>query len=69
LHGEDLIKFKIVDEIIPEPLGGAHREPQEVALRLKTALIKYLKKATQLGLKELLDQRYKKYRDIGEFLE
>src|SRR3984885_333038 len=35
LHGEDLIKFKIVDEIIPEPLGGAHREPQEVALLLK----------------------------------
>ena len=69
LHGEDLIKFKIVDEIIVEPLGGAHRDPQEVALRLKTALLKYFKKAVTLSTKELLDLRYKKYRDIGEFIE
>ena len=69
LHGEELIKFKIVDEIIPEPVGGAHREPQEVATALKAALLKYLKKASSLSTKELLDARYKKYRDIGEFIE
>ena len=69
LHGEELIKFKIVDEIIPEPLGGAHRDPQEVAIRLKAAFLKYFKKATQLSSQELLDARYKKYRDIGEFIE
>jgi acetyl-CoA carboxylase carboxyl transferase subunit alpha len=69
LHGEDLIKFKIVDEIIPEPLGGAHRDPQEVADHLKEALIKYLKKVSALSPQELLDARYKKYRDIGEFIE
>jgi len=69
LHGEDLIKFKIVDEIVPEPLGGAHREPQEVADNLKAALIKYLKKSSTLSTKEILDARYKKYRDIGEFVE
>jgi acetyl-CoA carboxylase carboxyl transferase subunit alpha len=69
LHGEDLIKFNIVDEIIPEPLGGAHREPQEVALNLKAALVKYFKKASLLSPQELLDARYKKYRDIGEFIE
>jgi len=69
LHGEELIKFKIVDEIIPEPLGGAHRDPQEVALRLKAAVLKYFKKAASLTTKELLDARYKKYRDIGEFIE
>ena len=69
LHGEDLIKFKIVDEIIPEPLGGAHREPQEVATALKTAIMKYFKKAASLSTQELLDARYKKYRDIGEFIE
>jgi acetyl-CoA carboxylase alpha subunit len=45
LHGEHLEKFGIVDEIIPEPLGGAHRDPEEVAARLKTALIKFIKKA------------------------
>ena len=69
LHGEDLIKFNIVDEIIPEPLGGAHREPQEAALLLKTALIKYFKKASILSPQELLNARYKRYRDIGEFIE
>jgi acetyl-CoA carboxylase carboxyl transferase subunit alpha len=69
LHGEDLIKFNIVDEIIPEPLGGAHRDPQEVALALKASLIRYFKKALQLSPKELLDARYKKYRSIGEFIE
>jgi acetyl-CoA carboxylase carboxyl transferase subunit alpha len=69
LHGEDLIKFKIVDEIVPEPLGGAHRDPQEAAIFLKNALLKYFKKASTLGPKELLDARYKKYRDIGEFNE
>jgi len=69
LHGEDLIKFNIVDEIISEPLGGAHREPQEVAADLKAALLKYFKKAMTLSPKELLDSRYKKYRSIGEFIE
>jgi acetyl-CoA carboxylase carboxyl transferase subunit alpha len=69
LHGEHLEKFGIVDEIIAEPLGGAHRNPDEVAARLKTSLIKFLKKAAALSSQELLDARYKKYRDIGEFIE
>ena len=69
MHGEDLIKFKIVDEIIPEPLGGAHRDPQEVALNLKAALLKYFKKAATLSTDEILDARYKKFREIGEFIE
>ena len=69
LHGEDLIKFKIVDEIIPEPLGGAHRDPLEVAQRLKASLLKYFKKVSTLTTQDLLDARYKKYRDIGEFVE
>jgi acetyl-CoA carboxylase carboxyl transferase subunit alpha len=69
LHGEDLIKFNIVDDIIPEPLGGAHRDPQEVASNLKAALVKYFKKVSSLSAEEILDIRYKKYRDIGEFVE
>ena len=69
MHGEDLIKFNIVDEIIPEPLGGAHRDPQEVALNLKAALLKYFKKTAALSAEEILDARYKKFREIGEFIE
>ncbi|MBF0490444.1 MAG: acetyl-CoA carboxylase carboxyltransferase subunit alpha [Candidatus Omnitrophica bacterium] len=69
LHGEDLIKFHVVDEIIPEPLGGAHRNPEETAASLKAALLKNLKKLTSLSTKDLLEERYNKFRDIGQFIE
>ncbi len=69
LHGEDLEKFGIVDEIVPEPLGGAHRGPTEVAANLKTAILKHLKKLSSLSLDALAEGRYKKYRSIGEFVE
>lgn len=69
MHGEDLEKFGIVDEIIPEPLGGAHRGPEEVAADLKTALLKHLKKLSALKTEDLLEKRYNKYRNIGEFVE
>ena len=67
LNGEHLIKFGVVDEIIPEPLGGAHRNPEEVAADLKKAILKNLKELSSLSKKELLDSRYKKFRSIGEF--
>ncbi len=69
LHGEDLQKFGIVDEIIEEPQGGAHRNGQETAEDLKAALLKHLKKLTSQDTDKLLENRYQKYRDIGEFLE
>ena len=69
LHGEDLIKFNIVDEIVPEPLGGAHRGGEETAANLKSVLLKHLKKITNLSIEDLLEARYKKYRDIGEFVD
>ncbi len=69
MHGEDLEKFGIVDEIIPEPEGGAHRGAEEVAANLKTALLKHLKKLTALSTEDLLEKRYTKYRSIGEFIE
>ncbi len=69
LHGEDLIKHKVVDEIISEPTGGAHRNPEETAVNLKTALLRNLKKLTSLSTKDLLENRYNKYRDIGQFIE
>lgn len=69
LHGESLEKFGIVDEMIPEPLGGAHRDPEAIAGRLKEALLKFFKKTTSLSPQELLDARYQKYRHIGQFIE
>lgn len=69
MYGEDLIKFAIVDEIVREPLGGAHRNPEETAANLKSALLKQLKNLSSLSETDLLQARYKKYRNIGEFVE
>ena len=69
LTGEHLIKFGIVDEIIPEPLGGAHHDAEAVAAVLKESLLKQLKRLKGLSTKELIDTRYEKYRAIGKFTE
>ncbi|HLD69274.1 MAG TPA: carboxyl transferase domain-containing protein, partial [Candidatus Omnitrophota bacterium] len=67
LTGEDLIKFGIVDEIIPEPSGGAHREPETVAAGLKKVILKHIKELTPLSPKDLLESRYQRFRQFGEF--
>ncbi len=69
LHGEHLEKFGIVDEIIPEPLGGAHRNYEETAASLKSAVLKHLKKLSACDKDKLLDARYAKFRAIGDFIE
>lgn len=69
LHGEHLQKFGIVDEIIAEPMGGAHRNFEETAANLKTSILKHLKKLSASETEKLLDNRYQKYRNIGEFIE
>jgi acetyl-CoA carboxylase carboxyl transferase subunit alpha len=69
LTGEHLIKFGIVDEIIPEPLGGAHQNPEEVSANLKEAILKQIKRLRSVNSKELIDRRYEKFRAIGKFSE
>ncbi|HON08721.1 MAG TPA: acetyl-CoA carboxylase carboxyltransferase subunit alpha, partial [Verrucomicrobiota bacterium] len=65
----DLYKFGLVDEIIPEPLGGAHTNPNETADSLKKALLKHLSELLKLTSTERLKLRYEKYRTFGHFLE
>lgn len=67
LMGEHLIKFGIIDEIIAEPMGGAHQNPPMVANRLKAALLKQITRLKEFSTDELLDHRYKKFRKIGVF--
>ncbi|MFA5089028.1 MAG: acetyl-CoA carboxylase carboxyltransferase subunit alpha [Candidatus Omnitrophota bacterium] len=67
LTAEDLLKFGIIDEIVPEPLGGAHRNPDEVAESLKGVILKHLKELSALSKDDLLESRYKRFRKIGEF--
>ncbi len=69
LTAADLYKQGIIDEVIKEPLGGAHRNYEETAANIKKALIKYLNQLRELDMAELLDKRYEKYRKIGMFSE
>ena len=66
---EHLKKFGFVDEIIPEPLGGAHNDPEATAATLKNHLLKHLKNLKQMPLKQRLDERYNKFRNHGQFEE
>lgn len=67
LTAQDLKRHQIIDEIVPEPLGGAHRNYLESAENLKAVLLRILEELGKLTLKELLDQRYQKFRKIGRF--
>ena len=69
LTAGDLLKMKIVDEIIKEPLGGAHRDPAKCAENIKAAIKKYLKELMPLSAKELLNNRYNRFRKLGVFKE
>ena len=69
ITGEHLVRFGIVDDIIPEPVGGAHKDPEFVANHLKKVLVKSIKELQALSEKDLLDHRYQKYRKIGVYLE
>jgi acetyl-CoA carboxylase carboxyl transferase subunit alpha len=69
LTGGDLIKYDIVDEIIPEPAGGAHRDPQAIAAVLKAVILSHLSSLKNVSPKKLIDTRYEKFRKLGQFTE
>ena len=69
LTAQELLELGIIDEIIPEPLGGAHRDPQTAANNLKEAILRNLSELLKIDIETLIDQRYKKYRKIGVFKE
>ena len=62
---DDLDSLGIVDEIIKEPLGGAHRNPNSAVESLKTSLMSQLNNLNALPIETLLEQRYQKYRHVG----
>ena len=65
----ELLQLGIVDEIIPEPLGGAHRRPKEMGNALKAVIVRELDQLCAQPVDRLLEKRYDKYRRIGYFLE
>jgi acetyl-CoA carboxylase carboxyl transferase subunit alpha len=64
-----LLHLKLVDEVVPEPLGGAHTDTVGTALNLKTHLLKHLEQMLALPVAERLKKRYEKFRAHGHFLE
>ena len=66
---QDLLEFGVVDNVIPEPLGGAHRDHHQMAGRLKMYLLKTLRELLAKDRDGLLSERYVKFRNMGIFLE
>jgi acetyl-CoA carboxylase carboxyl transferase subunit alpha len=69
LTGKDLQELGIIDDIIKEPLGGAHRDPQQMAQNIKTAIKRDLEILSGIDKNKLVEKRYEKLRKIGVFEE
>jgi acetyl-CoA carboxylase carboxyl transferase subunit alpha len=67
LTARDLLKLEVVDEIIPEPEGGAHRDYDSVAANVGRALRQALEQVSEIPIAELLEKRYQKFRRLGVF--
>ena len=65
LTANELLKIRIIDEIIQEPVGGAHRNKSQVISSIKTVLIKYLDEYKNYTREEIFEQRKKKFLNIG----
>lgn len=65
----DLLKLGVIDSVIEEPLGGAHRDHHNTAARLKQYLVRTLRELTGTNTEELVVNRYEKFRGMGVFLE
>lgn len=69
LTASDLSRLGVIDEIVKEPLGGAHRDPQGMAQVLKEVVERHLKELERMKEEELLGLRYEKFRRMGTFID
>ena len=65
----DLHQLGLVDEVVPEPLGGAHHDPAATALVLREVLLRNLRELGALSVEARLEQRYAKFRAFGRYME
>ncbi len=63
----ELLELGLIDDVVKEPLGGAHRDPAAAAENLHATITRYLKQLEGLSPEDLVQQRYEKYRKIGAF--
>lgn len=69
LGAKELLEQGIADEVVEEPLGGAHRDPEMASKALREAITKNLSKLQRLKTETLLEKRYEKYRNMGDFID
>ncbi|BCG58483.1 acetyl-CoA carboxylase carboxyltransferase subunit alpha [Paenibacillus sp. URB8-2] len=69
ITADDLLAMEVIEEVIPEPKGGAHRDYESAASAIKDAIVRHLHDLAGLDADELKEDRYRKFRKIGEFAE
>ncbi|CAI7771724.1 unnamed protein product, partial [Closterium sp. NIES-53] len=69
ITAHELQKLNVVDEVIPEPLGGAHADPVKTSLAIRSAILANMKELLKLSKEEVIQQRVGKFRTIGGFTE
>jgi len=69
ITADDALELGVVDEIVPEPLGGAHRNLEQTAANLKKAILDSLNCLSAMSPDELVESRYEKFRRMGKFIE
>ena len=69
ITAQDLFQMKVIDEVVEEPVGGAHRDPRRAAELLKEAVIRNLNEIRNVPIDDLIGQRYERLRSIGTFEE
>lgn len=69
LNASELLKLGVIDEVVPEPVGGAHHDPDLAAQTLKDAVAKSLREISKIPTDKLLQARYEKFRKMGRFQE
>lgn len=69
ISSKDLLEFGFADEVIPEPVGGAHNDHKLMAQTLKAAILRNLKEVSKQSPEKRIDRRYEKFRAMGRFTE
>ena len=67
LTAEEALRLKLIDLIVPEPLGAAHRDPQTTALSVRSAILQQLDELSQMEPEALREHRYQRFRQMGVF--
>jgi acetyl-CoA carboxylase carboxyl transferase subunit alpha len=69
ITARDLLEHRLIDEIIPEPLGGAHRNPPAIIASVKDRLVTHFDRLGRVPMTQLLGERYQRLMNVGAFEE